>query len=169
VNPGFKSVQSARMSAAVRLMHCIEQVIRGINVPKWSIIPRYARLFPRTSVARRRLAIIVGTRPAAESIAECLRKCGVEARISPSAVELFEHGRDFKPDLIVSDLALGDISAIEAGCQIRKLVPNCAVLFYSGAVFNPFLDAQSQISAGNALLRLAANAACTEQMFLITA
>src|SRR5579884_4295478 len=118
------------MSAAVRLMHCIEQVIRGINVPKWSIIPRYARLFPRTSVARRRLAIIVGTRPAAESIAECLRKCGVEARISPSAVELFEHGRDFKPDLIVSDLALGDISAIEAGSDQKACAQlRCVVLF----------------------------------------
>jgi DNA-binding NarL/FixJ family response regulator len=91
----------------------------------------------------------------------------VESRISPTASEVIEYGCDLKPDLIVSDLILRDMSAIEAGCQIRSLLPNCAVLFYSGAFFARLMDAQSQIAAGNALLRLAAHAASAQRMFLI--
>ena len=92
----------------------------------------------------------------------------MESHICSSAAEAIEHSCELKPDLIVSDLILRDMSAIEAGCQIRNLLPDCAVLFYSGALLNRTLeDSESQIAIGKALLQLAATAARAQRMYLI--
>lgn len=166
MNPGLKSVQSRTVFSAALLISRIERVIGSI--PFRSVVRRYTRFRSHAPIVRRRLAIVVGTTPAAESLASCLRRCGVESHISSSAAEAIGHSCLLKPDLIVSDLILRDMSAIEAGCQIRDLLPDCAVLFYSGALLNRIVDdSESQIALGKALLRVAATAVHAQRMYLI--
>ena len=149
-------------------MRHIERAMDSLDFPIRSTIRRYALPCSQTDVSRSRVAIVVGTDPAAESLARCLRSCGVETRISSSAAEALEHSCDLKPDLIVSDVNLGDMSAVEAGCQIRNLLPHCAVLFYSGALLNRIMDdSESQVAIGKSLLQLAFTAARAQRMYLI--
>jgi CheY-like chemotaxis protein len=92
----------------------------------------------------------------------------VETHVCSSAAEAIEHSCELKPDLIVSDVILRDMSAIDAGCRIRNLLPGCAVLFYSGAMLNRLLDdSETQIAIGKAVLQLAATAARAQRMYLI--
>jgi CheY-like chemotaxis protein len=92
----------------------------------------------------------------------------VESHICSSAAEAIEQSCELKPDLIVSDLILRDMSAIEAGCHIRNLLPDCAVLFYSGALLNRIMDdSESQTAIGKSLLQLAVTAARAQRMYLI--
>lgn len=168
MNPALKSVQPRRGFSAGLLLRRIELAMNAIDFPIRSAVRRYSGFWSQTPVVRRRLAIVIGTSPAAESLASCLRRCGVESHISSSAGEAIEHSCELKPDLIVSDVILRDMSAIDAGCQIRNLLPHCAVLFYSGALLNRILDdSESQIAIGKALLQLAATAARAQQMYLI--
>ena len=168
MNPGLKSVQSRTAFSAALLISRIERVIGSIDVPIRSVVRRYTPFRSHAQVVRRRLAIVIGTTPVAESLASCLRRCGVESHISSSAADAIEHSWQLKPDLIVSDVILRDMSAIDAGCQIRSLLPNCAVLFYSGALLNRILDdSASQTAIGKALLQLAATAARAQRMYLI--
>lgn len=167
VNPGLKSAQPRRGVLAGLLMHRMQLAMSAIHFPIRPAKP-YSRFWSRSPVVRRRLAIVIGTTSAAESLASCLTRCGVESRIASSAAEAIERSFELKPDLIVSDVILCDMSAIDAGCQIRNLLPDCAVLFYSGALLNRMLDdSESQIAIGKALLQVAATATRSQGMYLI--
>jgi CheY-like chemotaxis protein len=43
-----------------------------------------------------------------------------------------EAARRWKPDLLVSDVMMPELTGIEAAIQIRLLIPECKVLLFSG-------------------------------------
>jgi CheY-like chemotaxis protein len=43
-----------------------------------------------------------------------------------------DRARETKPDLIISDVIMGDMNGIEAAIRIRQILPGCKILLFSG-------------------------------------
>jgi CheY-like chemotaxis protein len=68
----------------------------------------------------------------ASSLAAILRRNGFSARFFTSPLEALAAARSESPDLVISDVAMPDISGIELAIQMRAQYPNCKILLFSG-------------------------------------
>ena len=76
---------------------------------------------------------VVDDQPAiASSLAAILRMNGFSARFFTSPLEALTAARSESPDLVISDVAMPDISGIELAIQMRAQYPNCKILLFSG-------------------------------------
>jgi DNA-binding NtrC family response regulator len=86
-------------------------------------------VFPR-SVSR---IFVVDDEPAiASSLAAILQMNGFSARFFTCPLEALAAARSESPDLIISDVAMPDISGIDLAIQMRAQHPNCKILLFSG-------------------------------------
>ena len=68
----------------------------------------------------------------ASSLAAILRLSGFSARFFTSPREALVAARSESPDLVISDVAIPDISGIDLAIQMRAQHPNCKILLFSG-------------------------------------
>jgi CheY-like chemotaxis protein len=61
-----------------------------------------------------------------------LNQHGYEASAAYSGNEAVEKARAVQPDLIISDVIMQDMNGIEAAIHIRKFLPACKILLFSG-------------------------------------
>jgi DNA-binding NtrC family response regulator len=86
-------------------------------------------VFPR-SVSR---IFVVDDEPViASSLAAILQMNGFSARFFTCPLEALAAARSESPDLIISDVAMPDISGIDLAIQMRAQHPNCKILLFSG-------------------------------------
>ena len=86
-------------------------------------------MFPR-SVSR---IFVVDDEPViASSLAAILQMNGFSARFFTCPLEALAAARSESPDLIISDVAMPDISGIDLAIQMRAQHPNCKILLFSG-------------------------------------
>jgi DNA-binding NtrC family response regulator len=86
-------------------------------------------VFPR-SVSR---IFVVDDEPViASSLAAILQMSGFSARFFTCPLEALAAARSESPDLIISDVAMPDISGIDLAIQMRAQYPNCKILLFSG-------------------------------------
>lgn len=82
----------------------------------------------------------------ASSLAMILRlQGGFRARSFSRPDEALEAARVEPPDLLISDVAMPDLSGVELAIQVRECCPKCKVLLFSGQAFTAHL-----IAAANA-------------------
>jgi CheY-like chemotaxis protein len=68
----------------------------------------------------------------ADTLAIILNQHGYEASAVYSGAAAVERAHDVNPDLIISDVIMQDMNGIEAAIRIRKFLPGCKILLFSG-------------------------------------
>jgi CheY-like chemotaxis protein len=68
----------------------------------------------------------------ASSLAAILRMNGFSAKFFTSPLAALAAARSESPDLVISDVAMPDISGIELAIQMRAQYPDCKILLFSG-------------------------------------
>lgn len=68
----------------------------------------------------------------ADTLAKILDINGYDASAVYSGLSAVESARALEPDLIISDVIMQDMDGIEAAIRIRKFLPACKILLFSG-------------------------------------
>ena len=68
----------------------------------------------------------------ADTLAKILDINGYDASAVYSGVSAVESAKALQPDLIISDVIMQDMDGIEAAIRIRKFLPGCKILLFSG-------------------------------------
>jgi DNA-binding NtrC family response regulator len=70
------------------------------------------------------------------SLAAILRMNGFSARFFNCSLEALAAARSESTDLVISDVAMPDISGVDLVIQMRAQYPNCKILLFSGLAAN---------------------------------
>jgi CheY-like chemotaxis protein len=68
----------------------------------------------------------------ADTLAIILNQSGFEATPVYSGEKAVETARVLKPDMLISDVIMNDMNGIDAAIKIRKMLPSCKILLFSG-------------------------------------
>jgi CheY-like chemotaxis protein len=68
----------------------------------------------------------------ANTLVIILNQNGFEARAVYSGEKAIESLDEFKPDMLISDVIMTGMTGIEAAIEVRKLLPQCKILLFSG-------------------------------------
>src|SRR5436190_11313528 len=68
----------------------------------------------------------------ADTLAIILNQNGFDASAVYTGTAAVERAREIKPDLIISDVIMPDMNGIEAAIRIRRVLPDCKILLFSG-------------------------------------
>ena len=85
-----------------------------------------------SSKAKRRVLVVDDEQVIADTLSIILNKAGFDASPVYSGTAAVESARAIQPDLIISDVIMGDMNGIEAAIQIRSFLPTCKILLFSG-------------------------------------
>ena len=77
-----------------------------------------------------KIIVVRGSRMALE-MARILRRHGLNIEMA-DRLALLEHARRTQPALIVSDLSVSGMSEMEEALHLRRLLPACKVMLFSG-------------------------------------
>src|ERR1700733_3910219 len=75
----------------------------------------------------------------ANTLAIILNQAGFDARAVYSGEKAVEAIDGFKPNMLISDVIMTGITGIEAAIQVRKKLPSCKILLFSGQAATPAL------------------------------
>ena len=76
--------------------------------------------------------VVDDERVIADTLAIILNQAGFDAAAVYTGTAAVERARTVRPDLIISDVIMPDMNGIEAAIHIRKFLPNCKILLFSG-------------------------------------
>jgi len=68
----------------------------------------------------------------ADTLVIILNQAGFDATAAYSGTKAVELARSLKPDMLISDVIMPDLSGIEAAILVRGLLPACKILLFSG-------------------------------------
>jgi CheY-like chemotaxis protein len=94
----------------------------GLLSPKEEIMPK----------TRARIVVVDDEQVIANTLATILEKGGFEARAVYSGEKALELVESFKPDLLIADVIMQGITGIETAIEMRKRLPSCKILLFSG-------------------------------------
>ncbi len=81
---------------------------------------------------RPKVLVVDDERVIADTLAIILNQHGYDASAVYTGNAAVERARSLSPDLIISDVIMPDINGIEAAIRIRKFLPSCKILLFSG-------------------------------------
>ena len=81
---------------------------------------------------KRKVLVVDDERVIADTLAIILNKSGFDASAVYSGSGAVDSARSAPPDLIISDVIMEDMNGIEAAIEIRKFLPQCKILLFSG-------------------------------------
>ena len=81
-----------------------------------------------------RVMVVDDEKVIADTLALILRAAGYATSASYSATEALDAFPEFCPDLVLSDVMLGDGNGLELGIRFHQARPECRILLFSGAV-----------------------------------
>ena len=79
-----------------------------------------------------RVLVVDDERVIADTLAIILNQNGFAATAVYSGTGAIEKARSERPDLIISDVIMDDMNGIDAAINIRKFLPSCKILLFSG-------------------------------------
>jgi DNA-binding response OmpR family regulator len=82
--------------------------------------------------SRHRILIVDDERSIADTLAIILSKAGYDALAAYSGESAVAVARMITPALIVSDIQMPGMDGISAALEIRKLLPDCRIILFSG-------------------------------------
>jgi len=68
----------------------------------------------------------------ADTLSMILNQSGFEARAVYSGERALELAATFSPDMLISDVIMGDLNGIDTAIQMRALLPKIKILLFSG-------------------------------------
>ena len=69
----------------------------------------------------------------ADTLTEILNSHGFEAKALYSGEAAVEEVRDFRPQIVLSDVQMGGIDGVEAAMRIRRLYPECRIILFTAS------------------------------------
>jgi CheY-like chemotaxis protein len=82
--------------------------------------------------AKPRVLVVDDERVIADTLATILNQNGFEASAVYSGSDAVDRALASRPDLVISDVIMQDMNGIEAAIRIRKGLPDCKILLFSG-------------------------------------
>lgn len=82
--------------------------------------------------AKPRVLVVDDERVIADTLAIILNQHGFEASAVYTGTAAVERAKSVRPDLVISDVIMPDMNGIEAAIHIRKFLPGCKILLFSG-------------------------------------
>ena len=79
-----------------------------------------------------RILVVDDDKTVAAALRDYLEEQGYEVATALSGEEAIAQASVFIPDLLVSDVCMGELNGVEAATAITEKLPNCRVLFLSG-------------------------------------
>jgi CheY-like chemotaxis protein len=76
--------------------------------------------------------VVDDERVIADTLAIILNQNGFDASAVYTGTAAVDRARETRPDLIISDVIMPDMNGIEAAIRIRKALPSCKILLFSG-------------------------------------
>jgi CheY-like chemotaxis protein len=84
------------------------------------------------TIVKPKVLVADDERVIADTLAMILNQSGFEARAVYSSEKALELVPEFKPEMLISDVIMGDLNGIDAAIQIRAILPNIKILLFSG-------------------------------------
>lgn len=81
------------------------------------------------------MLVVDDERVLAETLVMILNQSGFEARAACSGDEARKIAPEFSPEILISDVLLGDQDGIELAMEISRLLPQTRVLLFTGQHF----------------------------------
>lgn len=81
----------------------------------------------------RRILVVDDERSIAETLCRMLETSGYVAVCACSGREALAKAEDFRPDLLLSDVMMPGLDGFETGLLVKKVCPECRLLFFSGS------------------------------------
>ena len=82
--------------------------------------------------AKPRVLVVDDERVIADTLATILNQNGFDASAVYSGGDAVDRALASRPDLVISDVIMQDMNGIEAAIRIRKGLPKCKILLFSG-------------------------------------
>lgn len=79
-----------------------------------------------------RVLVADDERVIADTLAIILNQSGFESIAVYSGEKAVETAKNWKPDMLISDVIMVDLNGIDAAIQIRGILPKCKILLFSG-------------------------------------
>ena len=79
-----------------------------------------------------KVLVVDDERVIADTLAIILNQHGFDAAAVYTGSAAVEKAKSAHPDLIISDVIMPDMNGIEAAINIRKFLPGCKILLFSG-------------------------------------
>lgn len=79
-----------------------------------------------------RILVVDDEKVIADTLVVILNLSGYEASAVYSGEDALETAIRLKPDIVLTDVVMGLMSGIVAGVMIRRLLPECRVILFSG-------------------------------------
>ena len=79
-----------------------------------------------------RVLVVDDEQVIADTLAKILDLHGFEASAVYTGTAAVQSAKSLKPDLIISDVIMPDMNGIEAAIHIRRFLPSCKILLFSG-------------------------------------
>ncbi len=79
-----------------------------------------------------KVLVVDDERVIADTLAIILNQHGFEASAVYTGTAAVERAKSVRPDLVISDVIMPDMNGIEAAIHIRKFLPGCKILLFSG-------------------------------------
>jgi CheY-like chemotaxis protein len=84
------------------------------------------------TISKPKVLVADDERVIADTLAMILNQSGFDARAVYSSEKALEVVPAFKPDMLISDVIMGELNGIDAAIQIRTILPNIKILLFSG-------------------------------------
>jgi CheY-like chemotaxis protein len=84
------------------------------------------------SAAKPRVLVADDERVIADTLVMILNQSGFDARAVYSGEKAVESALAFRPEMLISDVIMDDLTGIDAAIQIRALFPKIKILLFSG-------------------------------------
>jgi CheY-like chemotaxis protein len=98
----------------------------------------------RATRKKKRIIIVDDDVLIAESLADILNGEGFEATAVFSGQDAVDWAKKTKPDVVVSDVVMPEMTGIEAAKFIREFLPQCRVILFSGQALTNDLLAEAR-------------------------
>jgi CheY-like chemotaxis protein len=89
-----------------------------------------------TKGPHKRILVVDDERLIADTLGMIVGCQGFEAQVAYSGEQAVEVARDFRPDVLVSDIRMPGMNGIDAAEIIAESVPKCGVILFSGHIAN---------------------------------
>lgn len=81
---------------------------------------------------KQKVLVVDDERVIADTLVIILNRSGFEATAAYSGESAVEVAETLRPDMVISDVIMMDISGIDAAIRIRSILPDCKILLFSG-------------------------------------